>query len=309
MDGANERYVRIYTRDTVAWLALSWEARALMLMLLRKVDRAGLLALGRHGAKGLAVVVGMPPAVVASALAELVEEGTVELRDSLLVIPNFIEAQEAAQTDAHRARESRARRRDSARTMPAAESVTNRDDSITKRDANVTRRHTTSHDVTSCHSTPRHADLRLTNPPTPPGPPGGDDDPGEVPPPPVTETRAVRVVGPDGECGMLFSAWASGIAAATGVFQSEMSPAERRDVVALANAHAEGRRGQELLTWATKTATAFARSVDPTYGGFTTRRARTWLDSGRPPRAAPSAAAALVQPVPVTGRLWQVGGG
>ena len=157
MDWANERYVRVYTRDSVGWLALPWQARALLVMLIRKVDRAGVLDLGRHGEKGLAVAVGMPLDVVSVALLELVEEACVERYDTRLVIPNYIEAQEAAQTDAHRARESRANRRDRAMapavTKPDA-TVTNRDDTVTKPDANVTVGHSASHAVTSCHSVP-----------------------------------------------------------------------------------------------------------------------------------------------------------
>ena len=43
MDWANERYVRLYTRDTVTWKMWPWEARAIFPLLMRKVDRAGVL--------------------------------------------------------------------------------------------------------------------------------------------------------------------------------------------------------------------------------------------------------------------------
>lgn len=138
MDWANERYVRVYTRDTVDWSLLSWQARALWLMLLRKVDRAGVIQLGRHGVRGIAVLVGMPFEVTEQALAELVKDGCLELRGEWLVAPNFIEAQEADQTDAQRAREYRARRRDRAMLdkLPeprqlSIEDVTGRDETVT----------------------------------------------------------------------------------------------------------------------------------------------------------------------------------
>lgn len=141
MDWSNERYVRLYTRDTVDWLALSWQARALFAMLLRKVDRAGVIDLGRHGVKGLAVAVGMPTDVVGPALAELLEDGCIEQHGTRLVMPNFLDAQEAAQSDAQRARESRANRRDRSR-------VTKPDAGVTDRDETVTPSHGASHAVT-----------------------------------------------------------------------------------------------------------------------------------------------------------------
>lgn len=108
----DERYVRLYTRDTVSWLAISWEARALFVMILRKADRAGLVDLGRTGVKGLAALVAMPHEVVERAFRELLDDGCVELRDTTVVIPNFIEAQETTKSPAARQKESRINRRD-----------------------------------------------------------------------------------------------------------------------------------------------------------------------------------------------------
>lgn len=159
MDWSNERYVRVYTRDTVDWELLPWEARSLFLLVLRKVDRAGVIELGRHGGKGLAVAVGMPPKVVETALAALLEDGCVELHGSTLVVPNFVEAQEATRTDAQRARDSREARRDRARGRTAKPdgAVTVRDDHVTVRDATVTSGHEASQTVTRRHSTPSRA--------------------------------------------------------------------------------------------------------------------------------------------------------
>lgn len=60
MRWSDERYVRVYTRDSANWLSWPWRARALLPLLLRKVDRAGLLKLpsGRPVA-ALAAVVGL----------------------------------------------------------------------------------------------------------------------------------------------------------------------------------------------------------------------------------------------------------
>ncbi len=108
----DERYVRIYTRDTITWLALTWQARALLMFILRKADRAGVIELGRGGERGLAALVGMPLEVVNKALPELVSDGCVEQVGTNIVIPKFIEAQEATKSPAQRQHESRVNRRD-----------------------------------------------------------------------------------------------------------------------------------------------------------------------------------------------------
>ncbi len=45
----DERYVRLYTRDTSTWLRLTWEGRFVLMALLRKLDRSGNLDLGDEG--------------------------------------------------------------------------------------------------------------------------------------------------------------------------------------------------------------------------------------------------------------------
>lgn len=109
----DERYVRFYTRDTPEWLALSWQARGLFGLVLRAVDRAGLLRVGKLGKKGVAVAVHAAWADVDEPLTELLEDGCVvwdEARAAFL-IRNYLEAQECAKSDAARKRESRERAR------------------------------------------------------------------------------------------------------------------------------------------------------------------------------------------------------
>lgn len=139
MDWTNERYIRVYTRETPEWVSLEWEERALFDAIMRKVDRAGLIKIGRAGTRGLAALVRMPADVVERSLPALVADGCVELRDGMLVLPNFIEAQEARQSDAQRARDSRARRRDA---------VLLDVEDAPPSSHGVTPGHTTSHDVT-----------------------------------------------------------------------------------------------------------------------------------------------------------------
>lgn len=121
MHWSDERYVRVYTRDTLTWKLWSYEARAVFLFMLRKVDRAGVLDVDGFGPQGLAAVLELPEEVVRKGLEDLLRRksgescATVEYRDTAYVIPKFIEAQEANATNAHRQREFRQRRRDQTR--------------------------------------------------------------------------------------------------------------------------------------------------------------------------------------------------
>ncbi len=116
MNFGDERYVRVYTRDTVDWQALGWEAQALFLLMLRKVDRAGILDLGRSGVRGLAAMVAIPVDVTERSLQILLDDGCIEQRGTALIVRNFIEAQEACMSPAVRQQESRLRRRDMLRS-------------------------------------------------------------------------------------------------------------------------------------------------------------------------------------------------
>jgi hypothetical protein len=139
MNWPDERYVRLYTRDTPGWLCLSFDAQSLFCLLLRKVDRAGVLDLGKVGRKGVFVGVGHAhlAARLDPALDELIADGCIEItRDGeRMVIPNFIEAQECEASDKARCRKWRETRRDKARA-----GVTPRDTSDTPRDAPDTPR-------------------------------------------------------------------------------------------------------------------------------------------------------------------------
>lgn len=95
MNWSDERYVRVYVRDTTDWLLWTWQARALFVLLLRKADRSGVIALGRHGVKGVVALTSIPWEVAEPALAELLEDGCLEHRDGGLHVRNFEAAQEA----------------------------------------------------------------------------------------------------------------------------------------------------------------------------------------------------------------------
>lgn len=121
MDWANESYVKTYTRDTGAWLALPYQARCVFYELVRKVDRAGVLKLGRRGLQALPAVLHMPAPFVHVGINALIEEGAVIDSDDRLVIPEHIEAQEKRASDAARQRDSRLRRKEMALAAGATE--------------------------------------------------------------------------------------------------------------------------------------------------------------------------------------------
>jgi hypothetical protein len=157
----DERYVRLYTRDTVDWHFLSFEAQGLLALLMRKVDRAGILQLGKHGRKGVAAAIGHPGrnGAIDTALDELIADGCVAIKETKLLIPNFVAAQEAKTSDKARQQKARELARDMAAAEP--EAVTPRD----KTSQAVTGRHTASQPVTP--NQPSRAVPSRAEPPVP----------------------------------------------------------------------------------------------------------------------------------------------
>lgn len=95
MDWSNELWIKVYLTDTVEWMLLSWQAQGLFLLILRKINRAGVLELGRAGKKGLAMKLGGVanwPAMEPF-LDELLKDGCVRIEGTQLLVPNFAEAQ------------------------------------------------------------------------------------------------------------------------------------------------------------------------------------------------------------------------
>lgn len=124
MDYPNERYIRFYSRDTVTFSTWPWEAQALLGPLMRKLDRAGVLDTGEHDPIDAvwSLYPRWPREMIEIGLGAMLRAGTVIHEGDRILMPRFMEAQEASQTDAQRQRESRARKRDQA-------AVTNRDGS------------------------------------------------------------------------------------------------------------------------------------------------------------------------------------
>lgn len=139
----DERYVRLYTRDTIEWDMLPWQSRALFPLLLRKVDRSGIIELGKHGTKGLARMIDIPLEVAEEGLAGLRDDGCVVLSGTQLVVKNFIEAQEATASDAARAKIYRERKRTEA-LEGTSRNVTEPSQNVTQPSRVVTDRHATT---------------------------------------------------------------------------------------------------------------------------------------------------------------------
>lgn len=96
----DEKFIKVYTRDSTDWLQLTWQAQGLFMLLLRKVDRAGVLELGKQGLKGVSSHIGGPAAwrELERPMDELISDGCVVVRNGLLAIPNFVVAQDAKNT-------------------------------------------------------------------------------------------------------------------------------------------------------------------------------------------------------------------
>lgn len=150
MNWEEERYVRVFTRDTAEDMMLPWDAMALWWALLRKFDRSGVLVLGKAGVEGLVAMTRIPLDVIERVLPLLLKDGRIVLVEGRIVAPNFIAAQETRQSDAARQRDSRERRRAHAMRPSAGDPP-----------VPVTSGHQSSPGVTPYHAVPSHAVLSL----------------------------------------------------------------------------------------------------------------------------------------------------
>jgi hypothetical protein len=153
MDWSNERYVRLYCSDTKSWLLFGWEGQAVLSLLLRKVDRSGMLD-DVYDAEDVALMLGsgFPVDVAERGLSRLTKKGTVVITESGLLVPNYIEAQETPKSDAQRQRDARENRRAKAKAV------------VTKRDASVTNRDNLSRGVTDGHTLSQPVTLTCADP-------------------------------------------------------------------------------------------------------------------------------------------------
>ena len=112
------------------------------MLLMRKVDRSGVLDDIDDPADDLSLITGLPLQHCKVAMERLLKYKVIKISGNRLLIPNFIEAQEASKSNRLRQKESRERRRLD----------------VTKRDQGVTGQSLASRDERSGHSLPCFTD-------------------------------------------------------------------------------------------------------------------------------------------------------
>jgi hypothetical protein len=165
-------YVKLYKCPRWdPWYDVSLEARGLFDELLKVVDRAGLLFVGREPALTIAKAVGGHPDRVPIYLDELLTEGCVVLTEGTdgaktLVMRNYIEAQTTRSCDAQR----KAHSREVARAK-ALRSTTKTDKQLNLSVAPITQSHPASPGVTPSHDLRREEKRREESGPDGPNSP------------------------------------------------------------------------------------------------------------------------------------------
>jgi hypothetical protein len=164
MDFSNERYVRLYVRDTTSWKLLKWEGQTVWTLLYRKADRSGVISLdGLEPWEAATLHCDLPEEVSKPGMERCLARGWVVRDGDRLVFPKYIEANETPMSDAQRARESRAKRASLSQTVTA--SSQNVTDCHAESHA-VTPSHTASHGVTLNRAVPAVPEEELRTPPT-----------------------------------------------------------------------------------------------------------------------------------------------
>jgi hypothetical protein len=123
VDWSNERYVRIYTRDTKTWKLLGWEGQAVLCLLARRFDRSGILDDVRSG-EDVALMIGggFPEEIASIGLYRILKHDVMVLTAGGLLWPKFMDAQESSKSNTQRQREFRDKRRAEAKLKVLKES-------------------------------------------------------------------------------------------------------------------------------------------------------------------------------------------
>ena len=160
MDFANERYVRLYVRDTTTWLLLEFEGQTVLMHMLRKADRAGVIDLaGREPWQAPVVHCRIPSDFARKGMDACLREGVIVHDGDRLVFPRYIEANETAMSDKQRSKESRAKRAALVTKRDAeSQNVTAPSQNVSPASHAVTDSHSASHGVTPCRAVPYRAE-------------------------------------------------------------------------------------------------------------------------------------------------------
>lgn len=145
MDWANERYVRLYVRETPDQALWCWQALAIWPWLVMRAERSGELRT-RKGAAGIAALIRMPIEIVEPGIADLLADGCLVETHRGYAMPNYVEAQNATSSDSKRKADQRARER--------LDTALKGNDT----DVDVTPGHERSQPVTMSHSEPIRTD-------------------------------------------------------------------------------------------------------------------------------------------------------
>lgn len=159
MNYEKEHWIKVYTRDTGSWMAVSWQARGLALEIARRLPKAtGELSLGRKGLPAIAALVRATWSEIEPFILELIADGRLVYDEARQVIadPQHVERQNALTGDAERKRQQRERDR-----------VLGRD--VTPSPA-VTESHAPSRDVTPGHEEKRREEKEEIRSMSPSGP-------------------------------------------------------------------------------------------------------------------------------------------
>jgi hypothetical protein len=111
-DWQDERWIKLYTRDEPEWMVVHWKWRGLFDEILKHLDPAGMMRLGKAGRKAIAAALHASwDAELEEGVKILEEDGAIRFlnNETVLLVPNFVEAQEAKQSDKARQRKRRDR--------------------------------------------------------------------------------------------------------------------------------------------------------------------------------------------------------
>jgi len=113
MDWGDEKFIRVYCRDTENFSGWGWEAQALIFPIMRRLDESGEIDLcGKDPTEKLKELFPkFPVEFLKTGLEELLRTETFCVRDGSIFMPKFAEAQQASITPRQRKRAERARKR------------------------------------------------------------------------------------------------------------------------------------------------------------------------------------------------------
>jgi len=144
MNWSEEFWIKLYRRMSPSFMAMHWQSRGLFRLVITELDPAtGRLELGRLGLKAVSVAIHAPWEEVETFLQECLDDGCLAVDGSDLVCPNYLEAQQSAQTGAARMRKLR-----QARRLARDESSPKRDETQRDRDESSRERDAVTNTVT-----------------------------------------------------------------------------------------------------------------------------------------------------------------